>query len=160
MMMTLRLRSFAIAAAVALIGIGTAAYAARVSGTTGTEMRFQQEALKMGAPAMVNATGTAASGAVTLNQAASGVITSEALTTAAGGDYTLTITDDAIAAADIVLASVQNGTNTTVEPAITTVAPAAGSVVIKVRNLHASSALNGTIKVSFLVIHTAALNAE
>lgn len=157
--MKLSLRSLLFVALAALVYAG-AAYAARVSGTSGTEMRYQQQAVKMGAPSMVNATATAAAGAVTLNAAASGVITSEALTTAAGADYTLTITDDAIAASDIVLASVQNGTNTTVEPAITRVTPAAGSVVVIVRNLHASVALNGTIKVSFLVIHTAALNAE
>lgn len=96
-------------------------------------------------------TATATAGAATLNKNA-GVITSESLTTASGAEWTLTLTNSAIAAADQVYASVQNGTNTTAMPYITTVAPAAGSVVIKVRNGHASVALNGTVKVSFFVV--------
>lgn len=94
-------------------------------------------------------TAAATAGAATLNKA-SGIITSEALTTAAAATYTLTITDSSIAAADQVFASVQFGTSTTGLPAITTITPAAGSLVIVVRNAHASAALNGTIKVSFI----------
>lgn len=96
-------------------------------------------------------TATATAGAATLNKNA-GVITSESLTTASGAEWTLTLTNSTIAAADQVYASVQNGTNTTAMPYITTVAPGAGSVVIKVRNGHASVALNGTVKVSFFVV--------
>lgn len=96
-------------------------------------------------------TASATAGAATLNSGY-GVITSEALTTAAGAVYTLTLTNSAIAATDIVLVSVGGGTNTTVGPSLAGVVPAAGSVVISVRNTHASSALNGTIKVSFSVI--------
>lgn len=95
-------------------------------------------------------TAAATSGAATLNKSA-GVITSEALTTAAGALYTLTLTDSAIAAADQVMASLQNGTNTQGWGHIESVTPAAGSVVITVRNLHASQALNGTIKIAFVV---------
>lgn len=93
-------------------------------------------------------TASATAGAATLNKNA-GVITSEALTTAAGATYTLTLTNSTIAAADQVFASVQLGTATTGMPVITTVKPGAGSVVIVVQNIHASAALNGTIKVSF-----------
>ena len=101
-------------------------------------------------------TGTSVAGAVTLN-AGRGQITSEALTTAAGAVWTLTITNSRIAAADIVLASCRiGGTNTTVGPIVVTTTPAAGSVVINVRNTHASSALNGTIVVDFVVIKAAA----
>jgi hypothetical protein len=95
-------------------------------------------------------TATASSGAATLNKDA-GVITSESLSTAAGATYTLTLTDSSIAAADQVMASVALGTATTGTPAITTVKPAAGSVVIVVQNIHASAALNGTIKIAFVV---------
>lgn len=94
-------------------------------------------------------TATATTGAATLNKNA-GVVTSEALTTAAAATYTLTLTDSAIAAADQVLASVQLGTATTGTPTIATVTPAAGSVVIVVQNIHASAALNGTIKITFV----------
>jgi len=96
-------------------------------------------------------TASATGGAATLNKNA-GKITSEALTTAAGVAYTLTLTNSEIAAADIVLASVKNGTNTQGIPRVGLVTPAAGSVTIQVYNDHASQALNGTIVISFVVI--------
>lgn len=96
-------------------------------------------------------TATATSGAATLAKSA-GVITSEALSTAAGASYTLTLTNSAIAAGDQVLASVALGTATTGTPLITTVKEGAGSVVIIVQNVHASAALNGTIRVKFAVL--------
>lgn len=97
----------------------------------------------------VNAgTATAASGAATLANR-HGKITSEALTTAAGANYTLTITNTQIAATDLVYASVAFGTSTTGDPGILRITPANGSVVIIVRNHHASAALNGTIVVSY-----------
>lgn len=99
--------------------------------------------------------GTATSGAATVN-ALHGKVTSEALTTAQNAIYTLTVTNSAIAAADIVLASVANGTNTQGSPVVTRITPADGSVVILVANLHASAqALNGTIVVSFATIKAA-----
>lgn len=91
---------------------------------------------------------TATAGAATLNRA-EGKITSEALTTAAGSSYTLTLTDSEIAANDIVLASVANGTNTQGEVVLGRVTPADGSCVITVWNRHASQALNGTLVISF-----------
>lgn len=97
-------------------------------------------------------TATATAGAATLN-AQTGKVTSEALTTAQNAIYTLTLTNNQIAAADIVIATVANGTNTQGSPVVTRVQPGAGSVVILVANLHASAqALNGTIVVSFQVI--------
>jgi hypothetical protein len=96
-------------------------------------------------------TAAATAGAATLNKY-SGKITSEALTTAADADYTLTLTNSVIAAADQVYVSVANGTNTTEGLAVNRVQEAAGSVVIKIRNTHASSALNGTIVIKYLVI--------
>lgn len=96
-------------------------------------------------------TATATAGAATLNKDA-GVITSEALTTAAGATYTLTITNSSIAAADQVFASVQLGSATAGMPCITKVTPGAGSVVIVVQNIHASAALDGTIKVAFATL--------
>lgn len=97
-------------------------------------------------------TATAAAGAATLD-AAAGKITSEALTTAQNASYTLTLTNAAIAAADHVFASLANGTNNAATPAIVRVTPAAGSVVIIVKNIHdAAVALNGTVVVSFYVV--------
>lgn len=82
----------------------------------------------------------------------SGVVTSAALTTAAGGTWVLTLTNSDIAATDQVFASVGNGTSTTGTPMVATVTPAAGSVVVTVQNIHASAALNGTITLSFAVV--------
>lgn len=96
-------------------------------------------------------TATASAGAATLNSGY-GVITTESLTTAAAAVYTLTLTNAAIAAADIVHVTVGNGTNTTVGPSLAGVTPAAGSVVIVIRNTHAASALNGTLRVAFTVV--------
>lgn len=96
-------------------------------------------------------TASATAGAATLAKMA-GVITSESLTTAAGSDYVLTLTNSVIAAGDLVFASADNGTNTTEGLAVNRITPASGSVTIRIRNTHASAALNGTIKISFLVV--------
>ena len=104
------------------------------------------------APIMFSGTASATTGAATLN-ALAGAITSESLTTAQNALYTLTLTNSEIAAGDIVLASVWNGSNTQGTPMIATTTPAAGSVVIVVANKHATAvAFNGTIKVGFQVI--------
>lgn len=99
-------------------------------------------------------TAAATAGAATLHQP-SGKITSEALTTIAGATYTLTLTNQKIAAADIVQVTVALGTATTGMPTICTVKPAANSVVVIVQNIHASAALNGTLVFSFAVIKAA-----
>jgi hypothetical protein len=96
-------------------------------------------------------TATATAGAATLSKT-SGKITSEALTTAAGAVYTLTITNTKVVATDQCFASVAYGTSTTGAPAVTRVTPGAGSLVILVRNVDASVALNGTVVVSFFCL--------
>lgn len=80
------------------------------------------------------------------------VVTSESLTTAAAADYTLTLTNARIKAGSVVLASIQNGSNSAGTPVLRTVTPADGSVVIKVYNAHAANAFDGTIKVSVAVL--------
>ncbi len=96
-------------------------------------------------------TASATAGAATLSQF-SGVITSESITTAAGAEYTLTLTNTKITTGSMVFASVALGTSSQGTPTVTTVKPQSGSVVIKVKNDHASLALNGTIIVSFFVV--------
>ena len=100
-------------------------------------------------------TATATAGAATV-AAQTGKVTTEALTTAQNAFYTLTITNAEIAAADVVVASVANGTNTQGTPMIEKVTPGAGSVVIRVCNKHATAeALNGTLVVSFAAFKAA-----
>ena len=95
--------------------------------------------------------GTAVAGAVTI-AAMQGKVTTEALTTAQNANYTLTITNSQIAAADIVMVSIANGTNSAGLPILQRVTPAAGSVVIVIANkIDTATALNGTLVVSFLV---------
>lgn len=96
-------------------------------------------------------TASATVGAATLNKNA-GVITSESLTTAAGSSYVLTLTNSQIAAGDQVFASVQLGSSTQGTPTVTTVAPSSGSVVVTIKNNELTNALNGTVKVTFLVV--------
>lgn len=152
------LRSLAVAA-LALVAIAGAALAIQ-PGTTGTEKRFQQQGLRMGVPVMVNNTATASSNAATLNNAGAGVITTESLTTVAGTEYLLTLTNNMIAATDIVLASVGNGSNTGGNPGVTLSQANAGTATIRVRNGHASAAFNGTLKIGFFVIKQTALDAD
>jgi len=100
-------------------------------------------------------TATASSSAATLSRLA-GKITSEALTTAQNAIETITLTNTEIAAADMVFASVANGTNTQGTPMIGEVNPGAGSCTIQVINKHATAeALNGTVEISFHVVKAA-----
>lgn len=103
-------------------------------------------------PVQSYGTASATAGAATLN-ALSGLITSEALTTAQNAIYTLTLTNSQIAAGDLVFASVRDGTNTQGTPMIGQVNPADNSCVIEVINKHASAeAFNGTVEIAFHVI--------
>lgn len=134
-------------AAISILAAGMFASAAAVAQTAQPLRPIAGIALDSGTK-----TATAVAGAVTLNKLG-GVITSEVgLTTAAGAQYTLTLTNSTIAAADQVFASVKYGTSTTGTPSIKTITEAAGSVVIVVQNDHASAALNGSIKIKFAVI--------
>jgi len=95
-------------------------------------------------------TATATAGAATLN-ALKGKITSEALTTAAAAEYTLTLTNSQIAAGDIILASVDPKTSAG-SPAIGQCKANAGSAVITVTNLHAANAFDAAIQINFVVL--------
>lgn len=97
------------------------------------------------------ATGTGGTGTATLSKV-SGKVTTGALTTAAAATHVLTLTNTKIAATDQVYVSVCKGTATTGTPTVADVAPAAGSVVITIQNIHASAAVNGTLVVSFFVV--------
>ena len=94
---------------------------------------------------------TAVAGAATLNKM-SGVITSEAITTAAGATYTLTLTNSAIDASSLVMVNVNNGTNTTGVPVVSTVAATLHQAVIVILNAATITAFSGgTLKIGFTV---------
>lgn len=96
-------------------------------------------------------TATASGGAATCNHQR-GTITSEALITAAGARYTLTLTNSRVTTSSIVLASVALGSNTTDTMIVSRITPASGSVVIQVKNDASLTAWNGTIKIAFVVL--------
>ena len=108
---------------------------------------FYQAALYF---ALANSTASATSGAATLNTVA-GTITSESLSTAAGATYTLTLTNSKVAATSAVQAAAYLKSSTAGGPlVVTSIVPAAGSVVIKVQNT-GTAAVSGTIAVLFQV---------
>lgn len=98
-----------------------------------------------------NKAATATAGAATLDNY-SGVITTEALSTAAAGVYTLTLTNPKIKATDIVMVNVANGTNSAGAPTLQTATPSAGSLMIRVANRDAAAAFNGTLLVHFFIL--------
>lgn len=95
-------------------------------------------------------TGTEAANAVTIN-AQVGVITTSALTTAAGSSYAITLTNNKIATTNVVLISVMGGTNTT--KAVTISATAGnGTSAISINNIDPAAALNGTLILGFAIL--------
>ena len=114
-----------------------------------------EPALKYGAllsAKVVTATGAALAATCS---APAGVVTTEALTTAAGAEQTYVITNTRVKATDIVLVQAGNGTNTTVAPQVCSVTPTANTSTVVFTNVHAASALNGTITLSFVIIRPA-----
>ena len=100
---------------------------------------------------VLNGTATSTASAATINTQ-TGLITTEALTTAAGATYTMTLTNSLNKAGSVVLPVVGNGTNTACGLVPITVTPAAGSAVMIFQN-PGLSALNGTVKIAFTVFN-------
>lgn len=96
---------------------------------------------------------TASADAVTINGMA-GILTTESKSTAAGGTYTITLTNSAIKIGDGVLAHVAKnaGGNGTPQIKSIVVGDNGGSVQIVVINKHASAAFNGAHKIGFKVV--------
>jgi hypothetical protein len=112
-----------------------------------SEISALQTATQSFASAPGTATGVA--GAATLN-ALSGVITTESLTLTSGTEHTLTLTNSQVAAGDLVLAMLYNGTNSAGAPHLRFATPGSGSITFIIRN--ATGTMNGTVKIGFVVI--------
>lgn len=96
-------------------------------------------------------TATSTAGAATINHQA-GVITTEALTTAAAAAYAFTLTDSRITTGSIVQLQLMGGTNTTRGLELRAI-PGSGTATISIYNNNvAGSALNGTLIFGFTVI--------
>ncbi len=98
-------------------------------------------------------TGTEASNAVTINTQ-SGVITTSALTTAASGSYLVTMTNSKIVGTgSIIIASIAGGTNTVKDISVEAICTAANTATFTIyNNVLITTALNGTVKINFIVV--------
>ena len=92
-----------------------------------------------------------AAGATATSNKMAGVLESAALTTAALGVETITLTNSLIAVGDLVMISAAGGTTTKDTIYLSCVA-GAGSAVISITNTSATVALDGTVIVNFLVV--------
>src|SRR6185436_21087181 len=82
----------------------------------------------------VTSTGNGTAGTGTLNNKC-GVITTESITAPTASEYTVTLTNSVIAAGDIVLFSVANGTNTTGLAVAARTTPGSGSATFVFRHM-------------------------
>lgn len=115
---------------------------------TGTESRMQKQRVSIGE--VQPGLGTATGNSVTINNGA-GIVTTAALSTAAGATQAITVSNNRVAVGDLVLASVDaNGSTGT--PVVTSAAITANQIVVTLQNIHASVAFNGALKVYFLVL--------
>lgn len=99
-------------------------------------------------------TATAASGAASASSQLVKV-TSENLTTAAGGTYTLTLTNSYISPNSALFANAYLGSSTQGTPQVVGATPGNGQATVVVRNIHASAAFNGSINIDVLVVNPA-----
>jgi len=97
-----------------------------------------------------NANGTEAANAVTASGTA-GIITTSALTTAAGANYAITWTNTFITTSSIIQLTVMGGTNTT-QNLTMVVTAGAGTSTLTIYNISPATALNGTIFIGYQVI--------
>ncbi|MFA6267677.1 MAG: hypothetical protein WC670_18415 [Pseudolabrys sp.] len=98
----------------------------------------------------VTATGNGTAGAATLANKC-GVVTTDTLTTPTSSNYALTLTNTVAAAADLVVWSIDNGSNTTGIPVQATAVVSAGAIVFNVRQSTGTN-FNGTLKIKYFVI--------
>jgi hypothetical protein len=97
-------------------------------------------------------TGAETSHAVTID-AQAGVITTSALTTAGGSSYLVTLTNSKIVGTgSIVVASIVGGTNTTKNITVESKCTASHTATFTIYNNTASTALNGTVIINFIVV--------
>jgi hypothetical protein len=93
--------------------------------------------------------GTAKAGAITL-LGPKGIITTEALVTAAGAAYTLELVNSSIELSSLLMLTVSNGSNTGGAAVLESFAVDDQAATIKVKNAGAT-AFNGTLIIQFLV---------
>lgn len=89
--------------------------------------------------------------AITLNKQ-SGIVTTKILNAAAGAGYQLTLSNDRVVDANTpVVAGVAHGGTNTKRVVVEKVSPGAGTCVIYLLNIEPADALDGTVRISFIV---------
>ena len=99
---------------------------------------------------LAKANGTESGNAVTASGNA-GLITTSALTTAAGSTYSITWTNTKITATSVIGLTIQGGTNT-VQSIKFTCVPGSGTATLVINNIGPTNALNGTIFIGYSVL--------
>jgi hypothetical protein len=99
-----------------------------------------------------------ASGAASIGNADAGIITTESLSTVAGGTQAYVISSSQVTPNSVVFVSVQFGTSNAGTPAVTLVNTGAtslvpGSVTVRIQNIHATNAFNGSLILSVLIFN-------
>lgn len=128
----------------------SSSYAGNAAAQTLTTRAAMQKKGLLAADTAITATasGTGGTSTVTLSKPL-GVITTDAITTAAAADHVITVTATNVTAASVINVTV-NKNGSTGWPVITSVEPGAGSYVIRITNAHASAAFNAALK---LMVH-------
>lgn len=93
---------------------------------------------------------TTTSEAGTLNDLM-GRVTTNALNAIAGATESIVITNNKVAAGDIVLATINGGTSAGT-PILDRAVATANTITFTIRNIHASAALDGTVIIGYTVI--------
>lgn len=133
-----------------LLGLAAPAQAGNAAASSlTTRAALQKKALLAADTALTAAaTGTGGTSTATLSKPL-GVITTDAITTAAAADHVITVTNTIVTTASVINVTV-NKNGSTGWPVITSVEPGSGSYVIRITNAHASAAFNAALK---LMVH-------
>lgn len=138
--------------------VAVALSAAAIGGAlalSGTDSRHQNEQLAVGR-LQLGMGSQAGSNTPSFNNG-SGVITTAALSTAAGASQAITLTNTNVAVGDVVLATLDNN-GSAGTPALANASITANTITFTIQNIHASVALNAAVKIYFVVIKTGNAN--
>jgi hypothetical protein len=100
----------------------------------------------------VVATGSVTTANGTLNVDA-GTLVTPSWTVAAGATGTITLFNNQLHPSSVVSLELYNGSNSQGTPVVTNFVKSEGQIIITVTNAHATLALNGTLKLDFIVIN-------
>lgn len=131
------------------VGDGTTTIETYVT-TTGAIAKVYGVPVKLNDTGTATASGTGGTSTVTLSKQ-NGVITTDAITTAAGAAHVITVTNTLVAATSRILVTLDKNSSAGT-PVITSVTPGSGSFTVEISNLHASVAVDAALKVHFLVL--------